>query len=253
MPKYAFCGDVHGDREFLDRFIASFVKDYHLIFVGDYVDSFNESVANQIYCLDTVLDLICGRKATALLGNHELSYLMHDIHGASGWNAVTDTHIMLRRKQMLRLLKWFHYIPEFNCLVTHAGLSNKLLGQFNLDRSNLIDKLTEMTENRMDRNSLFSLIGMARGGMSKCGGPMWCDTKEFEDIPYINQVFGHSCSRTDSQPNVYEVSRGNWNIDSYRHSTVFLTLDEFGWKFNAGNGKEIDVIQRNSLFSPKED
>ena len=41
------------------------------------------------------------------------------------------------------------------------------------------------------RETLYS-ISSTRGGRDEYGGILWCDEREFEDIPGVQQIFGHT-------------------------------------------------------------
>jgi len=66
-------GDLHGRWEVVEKVLKT---DYNVVFVGDYLNSFDKT---SLECLET-LKLVTGAardnpdKYTALMGNHELSY-----------------------------------------------------------------------------------------------------------------------------------------------------------------------------------
>ena len=74
MAKTIVVGDIHGHVDSVEKALAF---DGNVVFVGDYLDSFSQSVDNQILCLKMVLDAIEEEpdRVVGLIGNHEMSYL----------------------------------------------------------------------------------------------------------------------------------------------------------------------------------
>ena len=81
--KYVFIGDIHGK---VDAVKAALDKEGKKIFVGDFIDSYDHSIEDHKTCYDLVFDAIDKGDAEAIYGNHELSYIVPDIHRCSGWN-----------------------------------------------------------------------------------------------------------------------------------------------------------------------
>lgn len=187
--RHIFVGDIHGKIDAVNRALdMEGIK----VFVGDFLDSFDESIENQIKCLDTVLAAVAANQAIALFGNHELSYLIPH-HKCSGWNRHMAEQIMSRSKDMFKYLKYYHFIDgETPTLVTHAGLSNQLWNRF--CKNPVYDSVQLFLQDFADKTKgPCHYIGTARGGWDECGGIFWCDyNKEFAPIEGINQIFGHT-------------------------------------------------------------
>jgi hypothetical protein len=73
----------------------------------------------------------------------------------------------------------------------------------------------------------FWSVGMARGGFTPVGGLLWCDwSREFQPVPGLNQVMGHTPART------FRTIRGmtseNWCIDVSNMTgiTHILAIDD---------------------------
>lgn len=171
MPKTLVVGDLHGQWELAERALAT---NYPVIFLGDYVDSYNRTPEDSIKTLEIVLRAIKDGKAQGLLGNHELSYLLDSMR-CSGFNPA----IYMQIKYMeVTLLKDFIFAENF--LLTHAGVSQYLL-----------DKLDVTLDNYLADKDYYQ-IGYRRGGFHPCGGIYWCDWTEFDPVTGVNQIFGHS-------------------------------------------------------------
>ena len=208
--KTLIVGDVHGRVEVVERALAQAAP---VIFVGDFLDSFNRTVADQIKCLDLVLEAIATDKAQAILGNHELSYLTQ-WHRCSGWNHATQAHIDggYRKKIYDNFVDFVFNEP--NILITHAGLTKQLWDKELLTLELLPQILAEWCA---DIDSPAHLIGQARGGWTSYGGIFWCDFKhEFQEIPELVQVFGHSQDKTiRNQGNSYCIDCNEYNDELF--------------------------------------
>jgi hypothetical protein len=161
------------------------------------------------------LDAIESGKADALYGNHELSYIIPEIHRCSGYS--TKTHSMLTT-HIERVRKNFKPFLELgdNWLVTHAGLHPQVA-----------EKLSEDWEAEFNHKaSALHWIGRYRGGPDPVGGIFWCDfNAEFEPIEGLNQIFGHSRARTYDIRSMSGKNSTNYCIDCLDTQLKFLELD----------------------------
>lgn len=159
-------GDIHGDLEAVEKAL----KHDDVIFVGDFLDSFEFLIPNQIKCLETVLNAIESGKARSCFGNHEISYLFGE-HVCSGWNPVTQKLVDPFKERMLKLLSVGIQHGPF--IITHAGLAPDFEDE----------PLT------LDNPRVFK-VGFYSGGHGK-GGPFWLRPHEF-DKHKKRQIFGHT-------------------------------------------------------------
>lgn len=210
--KYVFIGDVHGKVNAVE---AALSKDGHKVFVGDFCDSFDRSVDDHEKCLVLVLDAIESDEATAIFGNHELSYLMPYPHRCSGYS--TSMEQMLRPHQK-RIRDSFVPFLEigYDWLVTHAGL-----------HPDVAIALPETWESEFQNpNSPMHWIGRSRGGRHPIGGMFWCDfNDEFQPIDGMNQVFGHTRHRTRDIRTKTGNNSINYCIDCLDTKIKFLELE----------------------------
>ena len=210
--KYIFIGDVHGQVEHVERALA---MDGKKIFVGDFVDSFNRSPIEQRKCVDLVLAAIKAGEAESIFGNHELSYLQPNRHMCSGFNSETRRLLLEIRNEVETLFKPFILI-ENEVLVTHAGLSRDIWDHENMTKDTMVQQLTTWWP---DVQSPMHWIGRRRGGYNYCGGTFWCDWTEFEPVPDLTQVFGHSTGRMIRQ------KEQSFCIDCLKDEPNLLTMD----------------------------
>lgn len=179
MSRYLFVGDLHGKVEIMNcAFAMTAGTDIVPVFMGDYVDSFNASIMDQLVVLDAVLDAAENGNAIALIGNHELSYIDPRTHSATGRSVIMDTHLISRRSRMIKFLQNYTFLDGW--LVTHAGVSGAALAHYDAT-----------LEEYLESNAIHD-IGRARGGRAYCGGIFWCDWfREFMPID-VPQVVGHT-------------------------------------------------------------
>lgn len=168
-------GDLHGRYEVVDGVLST---DLPVIFIGDYVDSYNRSRAEQKMTLVKVLDAIESGQARGLRGNHEMSYIRSDMR-CSGYGSTLKFLFNVLERSRIGLLE--DYIHAEGFLLTHAGVAQGLL-------DNLGISLEEYLE-----TGDYGQIGRIRGGYHEVGGLWWCDFNfEFEPIEGVPQIFGHT-------------------------------------------------------------
>lgn len=211
-------GDLHGEYRAAEKALDFPGK---VVFVGDYLDSYTLSVEDQIKTLTLVLDACESEpeRVTGLLGNHELSYIGGLHMCCSGYKGQTAAAVTLLKEKMEKHLKSYTWVNGF--LVTHAGVSNKLLEDLGIS-----------LEEYLNIESLYEMIGRARGGRNSYGGLYWCDWwQEFEPITEVSQIVGHSAYR----PSIWDEgivtkhtrSSDNYNIDCInKQKPQVLVVDE---------------------------
>ena len=230
----AFFGDIHGHWDFLKQ-IPEVLPEYHWVFVGDIVDSFTQPLKFQVACLTQIRDWIEAGLANMLPGNHDLQYV-HKHHRCSGFKPET-------MQRMYGYHEFINGLPSCllidNVLVTHAGLSRGLHDKLKAKYPGLgIEEITEGEAQSL--SSDLHQVGIARGGGAAWGGIWWCDwSAEFEPVPGLHQVFGHSNNPSPTRLFTEEYD-GNlrfvrfcdsrsYNIDCLGRKGVYdiLTYDDF--------------------------
>jgi hypothetical protein len=201
-------GDIHGRQEIVEEILK---ETCNIVFVGDYVDSYDRSIGDQVECLRLVLDAINTSKGRVrgLKGNHEMSYL-DSSQKCSGYEDVTQSH--LTHIDMTPLLD---YVWVDDYLISHAGISQDLL-----------DHSKQTYQQYLDEGS-FNQIGYARGGMQPVGGLRWCDWfREFEPVEGLKQVVGHSGYRPESYRKGILEREGSYNIDCFQYMREVLIIED---------------------------
>ncbi len=212
------CGDLHGRLEIAETLLADPLNE--VVFVGDLLDSRKEPIGKQIALLELILDACAQREnVTCLMGNHERSYL--DEHMiCSGFKPATFIGVHPLSSKIRSTFKLFTRVGEF--LVTHAGVSSAWLPEGLTSVEQVVQYLCSAPDERLDA------VGRARGGREVCGGPYWCDYwEEFQPIPFIKQVFGHSASRpTGERPGIVTKDGMNYNVDCLDWVNEVLEIEE---------------------------
>lgn len=124
-----------------------------------------------------------------LLGNHDLSY-WDQKHMCAGYAA--DKKMAIDAVGINWSQLWqFVWIDDW--LVTHAGLSNDFYKAYSKEEDNEDPNkfLRRMCADKDLRETLYS-VSSSRGGQDEYGGIVWCDEREFKDIPGVQQIFGHT-------------------------------------------------------------
>lgn len=212
MSKYVFVGDVHGKSEAVKLALD---KSGHKVFVGDFCDSFDRTIAEHEACLMLVLDAIDKGEASAIFGNHELSYLMPTIHRCAGYSTSMESMLLPHVKRIKHSFKPFIELGE-DWLVTHAGL-----------HPDVALALPETWEGEFNSpKSPMHWVGRSRGGPHPVGGMFWCDfNNEFVPVEGLNQIFGHSRHMTHDIRTCKGKNSINYCIDCLDSQIKFLELE----------------------------
>lgn len=215
--KYVFVGDIHGKSNLVEDALS---KEGKKIFVGDFIDSFDKSIAEHRKCFELVLAAIKASEAEAIFGNHELSYLQSHQHRCSGFSAARRDLMQEFGDDVWELFKPYIFLQP-NFLVSHAGLTNQLWEKYRLS----LEKLPETLENWWpDLSSPMHQIGYYRGGMCNVGGMFWCDFNvEFKPVPGLKQVFGHT--QRGGENGIRVAGENSYCIDCLDNVIRYLELD----------------------------
>jgi hypothetical protein len=228
-------GDIHGRREIVDHILSDQFSEYQKVFIGDYLDSYNRSVEDQFYCLTTILDAVEERDdVVALRGNHENSYFKGEMCGGFNPTLFTlTTHVKKRERDLL-----LDFYVGNGVLFTHAGLHQNWIelhrresGQpLRRDPDFDLEEISEFLRSPLiSGNYARGAVGRCRGGNHEVGGIFWCDWfKEFESVPGLSQVVGHSGYRPRGERLGIIEKDGNYLIDCFEHAQEVLQVHEKG-------------------------
>ena len=215
MSSILAVGDLHGKIEIAEELLQD--RDQRIIFIGDFLDSFDRTIDDQQALLELVLDAVQSREnVSALIGNHELSYL-EPHYRASGFNWVLASN--LGEKNLGLMQKHLDlWIEDEGFLFSHAGMSLRWIPE--QERVEPMEYLATATL------PMIYQIGYARGGNYPCGGLLWCDYyEEFAPVPGVKQVFGHT-ARTESDSGIRTEDNENYCIDCLDRVTEVLEVKD---------------------------
>lgn len=188
-------GDIHGHQTWK----KVNPDDWDLIiFVGDYVDSFNVSDEDMVNNLADIIEFKKSYpdKVILLLGNHDIQYMFKDF-GCSGFRPqlLPTLNIMFNENRSL-----FQVAYQYDrYLWSHAGVSKAWYKKYE-EHLSLLDK-DETLADRINEISYTSLnwilheVGSIRGGLRyNEGGVTWADRSETmnNSLEDYHQIVGHT-------------------------------------------------------------
>lgn len=264
-------GDIHGRDNWKDKLFGStydfnnwvtrdlangienemaemypFNKWDSIIFIGDYVDSFD---VTNVMMKKNLEDIVLFKKAypdrvTLLLGNHDVQYILSGLT-CSGYRPEMRHDFYEIFTENLRLFKMAHLVettPGSPTLFTHAGVTkgweDELRKSFQDTQSHKWQLFAEHAESKItdlintawefEMPVLFN-VDSSSGGWSKYAGCLWVrPNKLTEDaIDGYNQVVGHTpCASVQMHPIANNPKNCIYTIDCLEHydSADYLEL-----------------------------
>lgn len=197
--------DVHNKWKKAESIVAAESPD-RTIFLGDYFDDFGDTPADAAATTEWLAGSMADKSRVHLVGNHDLNYMssLPGLHCA-GRDPIKGIAIAKRGIDWPRLepFCWLGTAggaAEDMWLCTHAGLSATFLESVRPGAAAPdVDGVLGAARIDLDRvddeghRHVFLQAGAARGGLDETGGIVWCDYNlEFEDVPGLRQIFGHT-------------------------------------------------------------
>ena len=204
--------DLHG-REFWRDAVKDFDEGFRVVFLGDYLDPYEDDWIYWTDAFKSLQDIIAFKKqnkeqVTLLFGNHDLHYLFPQLKG-SRYNSYQEGVI---RKTFEDNMDCFQMAMEFSdggkrFLFSHGGIHPSWVGM-HTDIFGAQENITADTFNRLmftpEFVSALSNVSFLRGGGSPVGSMIWSDIDDFQVstpiAPDTIQICGHS--RVDHEPKV---------------------------------------------------
>jgi hypothetical protein len=173
------------------------------IFLGDYFDQFGDTPDENVQTAQWLKESLCQPNRVHLLGNHDLHYGYPGRHTfCSGFSPLKYAAIatVLNRPNWERM-RLYHQAGGF--LFTHAGLHRSFFHESGEHVASFLHLTERKALEALNAGRLHwsFAAGRSRGGSEPHGGLTWCDWGEFEPIPKLNQIFGHT---PDWEPRVLE-------------------------------------------------
>lgn len=243
--------DVHG-RHFWKEPVKEAIKskDVHIIFLGDYVDSFN---VEGYKILQNLRDIIAFKKkfpnkVTLLLGNHDYAYI-HNFFQITGFNSAMmyDYKKLFEKYKDLFQLAWGYQGTHRYTLVTHAGLTQGfydiLLKKAKNKKEHIHLFLSDLVNDKYssiykipihdflnyfkDQTDIMWNVSHYRGGAHQYGSFIWADKRELDayNIKGIDQIIGHTnlsniTIKKIDEDTLYFIDASNYNSLSFFSITL---------------------------------
>ncbi len=204
--KTIIISDLHNRVDWVEHALSSLLlKPYdNVIFLGDYFDDFNDTPKDVLNSAKWLKQSLSKPKRIHLYGTHDMWYRFPDnpfLQASGNTKKKSDAINHILTTKDWNLLKLYHY--EQNFLFTHAGVHSYLIEKYalknNLNTQEVINQIIKpATENALKdvetkNTNLWLDAGFARGGMQIVGGITWLDWHdEFEPVPDLNQIVGHT-------------------------------------------------------------
>lgn len=210
QPPVLIIPDVHNEVAAAEAIVAAH-PGHRVVFLGDYFDAFGDGPVDAARTAEWLGWSIRQPGRIHLIGNHDPFYF-----GAGRESCWCAGNSAAKRRAALpflgegawEALRVGHWITP-SLLCTHAGLAAGLV------------RPTEPVAVQFERRAADLLRACAadrahrwldwgrRGGGDVVGGPLWCDWKDFEPLPGLHQLMGHTPHRS---PQVRTGADGCQNI-----------------------------------------
>jgi hypothetical protein len=193
--------DVHTHFERAEAIIKKNKVDY-IIFLGDYFDEFDDNGDIALATAEWLKYSLNQENRVHITGNHDIMYhfSQNRMIRCSGYDSFKSDKInCVLKEQDWAKLRYFVTLPG-NWLLTHAGIHPSHLRSRDMSFDEITEFLKEesITCDEVSKNGgnhWFNHSGMCRGGGSAFGGLLWLDfDREFEPLPNVNQLVGHTPS-----------------------------------------------------------
>lgn len=196
-----FVGDLHLQASLILPLVKKNIEKYNVervIFMGDYVDQWNQCDNSALYIKELTLlnefreKLIKENKVEPvfLIGNHDMPYLIdipeyYSVYDRQTFNEVHDL--------LLRLQPQIAYEVDEDFVASHAGYVGESIHE--IPNWHFKPWLYGYTDESV---KLQMQVGMSRGGLGTYGSVLWVDFNDFErgSLKIERQIVGHTPQKT---------------------------------------------------------
>lgn len=158
-----------------------------VIFLGDYFDAFDDSLEIIHEVGVWLKESMTKPDRIHLLGNHDLAYLDEN-YPCSGFS---QGKLWAIHNSGVKLSKLEYYCWAGDWLCTHSGLSNDFYNAYKKGNETVDNFLQRYSSDDQLKSRLYD-CSPNRGGRDAFSGIVWCDFGEFNNIPNVKQIFGHT-------------------------------------------------------------
>ena len=224
VPVFGSVQDYEHWRREVDNGILEFMSDQYpklqsldkIVFVGDYVDSFDISNVDMLRNLEEIIHFkkTYPEKVVLLLGNHDVQYFVPN-QICSGYRPEMKYDFEKLFRDNMDLFQICYYYETkyasgnpWRTLWTHAGVTQGWLRYaknstiFN-PKYRFYEEFKSMDFARIDefinklweyQSPLLFTVDSSSGGMDHWGGPLWVrpSTLNYENVEGYDQIVGHT-------------------------------------------------------------
>lgn len=214
--------DTHNRIDVVDKIIKAHPDVDKIISLGDWWDSFGDTVEDAEKTARYLLNLSQDKRFIWIAGNHDLPYLFPDNLYIRCSGGTKDKANAIQKVFKGKTPEFcLHHFDEY-FLYSHAGLHPSFLPYdgFSPEWLELRCRaaLALCSENKPDD---LVLAGRSRGGFLPYGGITWLDHYEFTPIENLNQIYGHTRAYEPRQ--TLSKSSVNWCLDTNNNHYALVT------------------------------
>jgi predicted phosphodiesterase len=185
--------DVHENVPQLIKILKAYPQADEIVFLGDFFDTYNPSHKHLELTCELLESFNERDDVHLLLGNHDAQYRFpYKVFRCSGFD---EQKLQILKDVNMNKLKLMHITQGW--VLTHAGIHPSMLHPvLGLDENYMkLECLSAVLLACAGVDHPFMKAGVSRGGDAVYGGLTWLDWNEFEPIPGVNQIVGHSHSK----------------------------------------------------------
>lgn len=259
MSKVLFCGDIHNKAKRILPLVDAVIAQQginRVVFLGDYVDEFNQGEKKIIDSTRFLADWVKDKRSdgnltvNVLMGNHDLPYVV--VYQDSGYYQVRDSvavpHHSSAQYKLRDIMRGMIdsvavYISYQGGVViaSHAGFVKSWASKIGHDS---IEDLVNKTNNLYKQDSLYILswAGPERGGFD-LPSPCWAGEHELIKgaVHGVTQVVGHTPQSGITQlssaggDDLWFCDTNSWISEEQRGDGSMLMLDTEEGEFTVVN------------------
>jgi len=183
-----------------------------IIFIGDYVDSF-DIIGPEIFLnLKDILKfkLVAPDKVVLLFGNHDWQYIANKMYTGFDLGMAFDYRTFFLDNLRHFDLAYYQKVGDRDVIWTHAGITNRWINEFFVDNKHKLDKFDMVVNEENVKNPEFIVdclnfalqticqnlndVGYESGGDHPTGGPIWTRIAPLyrDGLANITQIVGHT-------------------------------------------------------------
>lgn len=257
--KTIIISDLHNRINWVEPILSSSTLQPYdkVVFLGDYFDDFNDTPQDAENVARWLKQSIKKPNRIHLIGTHDLWYMFpYNRYIAASGNTEEKAYPIrsIMSDQDWNKLYLYHYDQNF--LMSHSGVHINLISQYVFDHLDLFRGYINNKELQMNGQEIVDKIvkpatteainavkeghihpwldtGVARDGRQSAGGIIWLDwTYEFNPIPGLNQIVGHTEHRKPEEKHIIQRDTKismNYDLDTRNRHIGILENGTFTW------------------------